>query len=142
MNHQQADPPGDCSLVAGIAGTRAGRCRPSGREISVTPSMRMSVSDSGDTARLPGKIGRSPRAKPHRWLACHVHGISLGRQPEEERLARCIPPQVGVHSHSARTGTDKCSSNGMDVILRDGVIEYRAIGGTLDFCKWISESLL
>jgi hypothetical protein len=23
----------------------------------------------------------------------------------------------------------------MDVILRDGVIEYRAIGGTLDFCK-------
>ena len=34
------------------------------------------------------------------------------------------------------------SSHGMDVILRDGVIEYRAIGGTLDFCGCRSDFLL
>jgi hypothetical protein len=67
----------------------------------------------------------------------------MGRQPEEERLARCLSPQVG-HRVTApvpcavRDDADKCSSNGMDVILRDGVIEYRAIGGTLDFCKYFN----
>ncbi|ORY27649.1 alpha-glucosidase precursor [Naematelia encephala] len=38
-------------------------------------------------------------------------------------------------SKTSAHGVFLLNTNGMDVILRDGVIEYRAIGGTLDFCK-------
>ncbi|KAK4687888.1 alpha-glucosidase, partial [Tremellales sp. Uapishka_1] len=38
-------------------------------------------------------------------------------------------------SSSKSHGVFFLNSNGMDVILQDGVIEYRAIGGTIDLCK-------
>ncbi len=52
------------------------------------------------------------------------------------------------YSYSSEQSLSRCSarrltmdsSNGMDVILRNGVIEYRMIGGTMDFCSFLRSS--
>jgi hypothetical protein len=65
----------------------------------------------------------------------NVHGNSLERDYAKVHVARRVPAQVGLTPLSASRHIYMYSSHGMDVILRDGVIEYRAIGGTLDFCE-------
>ena len=77
------------------------------------------------TSVSPGRYN----ATNFRWNTPHVYGDAVGRQPNTS--TRGVPPQVCTCAGLLLTH----SSNGMDIILRDGVIEYRAIGGTLDFCE-------